>query len=64
MTPILVFLMILACFLVLLSLISGLVIMIKGGAVNEKYGNKLMQARVMMQGVALLLFAFIYLSAK
>ncbi len=63
MTPILIFLMVVACFLVLLSLVSGLVMMIKGGALNEKYGNKLMQARVTMQGVALLLFAIIYLSS-
>lgn len=37
--------------------------MIRGGTLNEKYGNKLMQARVTMQGIALLLFAIIYLTS-
>lgn len=32
----------------------GLVSMIKGGKFNEKYGNKLMVARVSLQGLALL----------
>lgn len=38
-------------------LAAGIFIMGKGGALNEKYGNRLMQARVMLQGLALLFFA-------
>lgn len=46
------------CMLAVLGvLIVGVVSMIKGGAFNEKYGNKLMQARVMLQGLALVMFA-------
>ena len=38
-------------------LVAGIFIMGKGGPLNDKYGNKLMQARVMLQGLALLFFA-------
>jgi hypothetical protein len=38
----------------------GLYSMIKGGDFNKKYGNKLMQYRVMLQGVALALLALAY----
>ena len=49
--------MIIAMVLVLLSLVAGMVSMIKGGEFNKKYGNKLMQARVTLQGLALAFFA-------
>ena len=49
-------LMLVAMFLVLLSLIVGIASMIKGGEFNKKYGNKLMQARITLQGLALLFF--------
>ncbi len=42
---------------VLASLGMGLFVMAKGGETNKKYGNKLMQARVTLQGIALLFFA-------
>ncbi len=48
--------MAIAMVLVLVSLVAGLVGMVKGGEFNKKYGNKLMQARVWMQGIALALF--------
>ena len=48
--------MIIAMVLVLASLVVGLVAMVKGGEFNKKYGNKLMRARVTMQGLALGLF--------
>jgi hypothetical protein len=38
----------------------GLVGMAQGGEFNKKYGNKLMQARVVLQGVALGLLALAY----
>lgn len=54
--------MIVAMFLTLAVLATGLVSMVKGGEFNQKYGNKLMRARVYMQGAALLLFALAMLS--
>jgi hypothetical protein len=42
---------------VLVSLIAGVAVMTKGGEVNKKYSNRLMQARVYLQGLALLFFA-------
>ena len=49
-------LMIIAMVLVLVSLVVGLIGMVQGGEFNEKYGNKLMRARVTLQGLALGLF--------
>ncbi|HPF77930.1 MAG TPA: twin transmembrane helix small protein [Alphaproteobacteria bacterium] len=49
-------LMVIAMVLVLASLVVGLIAMIKGGEFNQKYGNKLMRARVTLQGIALGLF--------
>jgi len=46
--------MVVAMLSVLGVMALGLVSMVKGGEFNEKYGNKLMQARVMLQGAALL----------
>ena len=43
-------------------LIVGVTGFLRGGAFNEKYGNKLMRARVMLQGLTLLFFALTYLS--
>jgi hypothetical protein len=34
-------------------LVTGIVLMARGGAANQKYGNKLMVARVALQGAAL-----------
>jgi hypothetical protein len=56
--------MIVAMFLTLASLFLGLFAMIKGGAFNEKYGNKLMRLRVTLQGVALALFALAFLTSQ
>ncbi len=42
----------------------GVASMIRGGEFNKKYGNRLMQARVMLQGVALALLALAYFSSK
>ena len=44
-------------------LATGMIAMIKGGEFNAKYGNKLMRARVMMQGIALLFFALALMSS-
>lgn len=45
-------------------LVLGVASMIRGGELNKKYGNRLMQARVMLQGLALALFALAYFSSK
>ncbi|MBM3617562.1 MAG: hypothetical protein FJX23_03350 [Alphaproteobacteria bacterium] len=47
-------LLLLLMFSVLGVVLLGLFSMIKGGAFNEKYGNKLMVARVALQALALL----------
>ena len=46
------------------ALVIGLFSMIKGGEFNKKYGNKLMQYRVMLQGVALVMLALAYYSSQ
>jgi hypothetical protein len=38
--------------MVVAVLLAGLVVMIRGGEVNKKYGNKLMVARVALQALA------------
>lgn len=55
--------LIIAMFLTLAVLALGIVSMIKGGEFNRKYGNRLMRARVVMQGIALTFFALALLSA-
>lgn len=42
----------------------GVFSMIKGGEFNKKHGNKLMQARVTLQGLALAMLALAYFSAQ
>ncbi len=44
-------------------LIVGLAGFLQGGEFNRKYGNKLMQARVALQAVALLLLLLVLVSA-
>jgi hypothetical protein len=44
-------------------LVVGIVSMIKGGEFNKKYGNRLMQLRVGLQGLALALLALAYFSS-
>ena len=46
---------ILAMLAVLATLFVGLIGMARGGEFNARYGNRLMRARVILQGVALLL---------
>jgi xanthine/uracil permease len=38
------------------ALLLGVFSMARGGEFNRKYGNKLMRARVILQGLAILLF--------
>ncbi len=54
----------LALLSVLVVLGLGLFAMTKGGDFNKKYGNRLMQARVTLQGLALALLALAYYSSN
>jgi hypothetical protein len=49
---------------VLIALIIGVLGMAKGGTFNKKYGNHLMRARVVLQGLALGLFVFALLAGR
>jgi hypothetical protein len=42
-------------FAVLAVLIIGIITMLKGGDFNKRWGNKLMRARVALQGLAVIL---------
>ena len=45
-------------------LVTGIVGMIKGGAFNAKYGNRLMQLRVIFQAATVLLIGIAFLFAS
>ncbi len=49
--------LLIAMFITLGVLATGIIGMARGGEFNAKYGNKLMRARVIAQGVALAIFA-------
>jgi hypothetical protein len=38
--------------------------MVRGGEFNRKYGNKLMRARVILQGLTIILFLIIVMNAR
>lgn len=57
--------------LIVLSMLSvlgvlalGFVSMIKGGDFNKRHGNKLMQARVILQGITVALLALAYFASQ
>ncbi|MEK9672753.1 MAG: twin transmembrane helix small protein [Rhodospirillaceae bacterium] len=56
-------LMIIAMGATLLVLFVGIGAFAAGGDFNKKYGNKLMRARVLVQGLAIILFALVMLLA-
>ena len=46
-------------------LITGVIVMVKGGSVDKKYANKLMQARIWFQAISIaLVLLILYLSQK
>ena len=45
-------------------LVSGIVLMARGGEANKKYGNKMMVARVALQGGALLVLVLLLMAKK
>lgn len=54
-------LIIIALLAVLGVLVTGIVSMFRGGEFNRKYGNKLMQLRVIMQLIAVLLIGLAFM---
>jgi len=54
-------LILLALIAVLGVLITGIVSMFRGGEFNEKYGNKLMQMRVIIQFIAVILIGLAFM---
>lgn len=42
----------------------GLFLMSRGGEANKKYSNRLMQARVMLQGLAILFFILAIMAGR
>ena len=57
-------LMLVAMLGVAASLGAGLIVMTKGGEVNKKFGNRLMQTRIWMQGLALIFFVLGLITAS
>lgn len=45
-------------------LIVGVLSMLKGGEINQKYGNKLMRARILFQLAAVLLLGALFLVGR
>lgn len=51
-------------FATLFVLVAGVVLMASGGKLNAKYGNKLMQWRVVLQAIAILILFLIFAKAS
>ena len=62
MSGLIVFLVIFAMLATLGVLVVGIAGMARGGDFNRRHANKLMRARVVLQGVALLFFAVLILA--
>ena len=60
MNSVLTIMIIVAMLSVLAVLAIGIAGFIHGGEFNKKYGNKLMQARVILQGIAVALLALAF----
>ncbi|MEK7801875.1 MAG: HIG1 domain-containing protein [Pseudomonadota bacterium] len=59
-----VLLVILTVIAVVGSLFLGIAVMLRGGELNKKYGNKLMIARVGFQGMSLVLLAILWMMSN
>lgn len=64
MSQIFVILMIVSMVAVVTSLGLGLYAMTRGGEFNKKHGNRLMQLRVTLQGLALMFFFLAWFTSK
>lgn len=56
-------LLVLAMLATLAVLVVGVVGMARGGEFNARYGNKLMRLRILMQGIAVVLFVILMVVA-
>ena len=63
MSTLLLILTLIAAVGVVISLLLGFFVMVKGGNTDKKYSNKLMQARIILQGLAILFFILALLTA-
>ncbi len=49
---------------VVIVLVTGVVGMARGGDFNARYGNKLMRVRVLLQGLAIVLFILLVVTSS
>lgn len=49
---------------VVIVLLTGIIGMARGGDFNAKYGTKLMRVRVVLQGLAIILFILLFVTAS
>ncbi len=49
---------------VVIVLLTGVTVMMIGGDLNKKYGNKLMVARVTLQGLTIAMIGLMFLFSK
>ncbi len=63
MAPFLLVLTILTVIAVVAALLLGLALMMRGGELNKKYGNKLMVARVTLQAVSVFLLMVLWFAS-
>ena len=61
---IVLFLTVLTVISVVAVLLLGILMMLKGGELNKKYGNKLMIARVALQGLAVVLLMSLWIASS
>jgi cytochrome bd-type quinol oxidase subunit 2 len=64
MTTVFFVLTLLAVIGVVASLFAGFAVMAKGGETDKKWANKLMQARIVFQGAAVLFFVLALLTSQ
>tara|TARA_B100001179_G_scaffold219169_1_gene192548 strand:- start:1169 stop:1375 length:207 start_codon:yes stop_codon:yes gene_type:complete len=60
MNIVIISLLITAVLMTLVSLLGGLFLMAKGGELNKRYGNAFMRARVVSQGLTIVLFVIAF----
>ena len=48
---------------VVIVLLTGVIAMARGNDFNAKYGNRLMRLRVILQGLAIVLFVLMFVTA-
>lgn len=55
------YLIIIFAIFTIVTLATGVILMARGGQVNEKYSTKLMSLRVLFQAIVIILLLFLYL---